>query len=282
MPSNLTSLTIVEEAFPGDNNVTQPDMPSGHEASITLSDTINIAKDRTRWIKAEICRQLMTASLGSKFLLSKKFPWNTIPVELTHQGMMMMGYPEDIILPGEYHASKSKGIANLTLKEASFGQQTRHILIQILISECPVVMGTYPPVDSIHAARHCLFTNRTSDHKKLAHEKPSKAITKRKGKTFQDASVFCDSPLTLSDDSGNSDSNGSTCLPNIPIGRPPAHKFKVVQLPKQQKVMKPKEVMSLISSDAKSGSGNGTTKANPNYKDKATSKKQKAKSEGSS
>lgn len=31
---------------------------------------------------------------------------------------MMEGYPEDMILPRKYHASKSKGIANLTLKKA--------------------------------------------------------------------------------------------------------------------------------------------------------------------
>jgi hypothetical protein len=143
-----------------------------------------------------------------------------------------------------------------------------------------VVMGARPPVDSIHAAGRRLFANSTSDRKGLAREKPSKAVTKRKGKTSQEAPTLRHSPLSLSDDSGDSDSDGP---PNIPIGRPPAREFKVVQLPKQQKVVKSKEVISLTSSDAQSGSEDETTKkADSDYEDKATSKKRKAKSEGGS
>lgn len=56
--SNLSSLAIVEEAFLGDNNITEPDVNNKCEASFTLTDTINISKDGTRWIKAEISHQL--------------------------------------------------------------------------------------------------------------------------------------------------------------------------------------------------------------------------------
>ncbi|KAG2114864.1 hypothetical protein DEU56DRAFT_705164, partial [Suillus clintonianus] len=127
---------------------------------------------------------------------------------LTRQGMMIKGYPEDVLLPGEYHASKSKGIANLTLKEASeviaalkagtmclkkvsqdeqgtsstyFIAAFRH-LTEILTSERPVVEGARPPADSVHTAGRRLFANGHSDRKGLAREKPSKAATKRKGK----------------------------------------------------------------------------------------------------
>ncbi|KAG1723674.1 uncharacterized protein EDB91DRAFT_1087746 [Suillus paluster] len=293
---NSMSLAIVEETFPGDNNVSQLDMPNKREASITLSDNINISKDGTRWIKAEIYRQLRTTpNLGGKFLSSKKFPWNTLPAELTCQGMMIKGYPEDVILPGEHHASKSKGIANLTLKEVgevimalkAGTMQLKKVSEdkqgKILTSECPVVEGACPPADSIHTAGHCLFANGKSDRNGLACEKPSKAVTKRKGKTSQKAPAFCTSPISLSDNSGDSNSDDPSGPPIKPIGRPPpSREFKVVVLPKQQmKVMKPKEVISLVSSNAQSD--NGTTKeADSNYEDKAVSKKWKAKSEASS
>ncbi|KAG2072059.1 hypothetical protein BDR04DRAFT_1117279 [Suillus decipiens] len=236
------------EAFPGDNIVTQPDMLSSCEALVALS------------------------------------------AELTHQGMMMKGYPEDVILPREYHASKSKGIANLTLKEASEvitalkagTMQLIEVLddkqAKILISECAVVMGACPPVDSVHAAGRRLFANGTSDCKGLACKKPSKAVTKRKDKTSQEVPAPHPSPLSLFNDSGDFDSDSSTHPSNRP--RPPAHEFKVVQLPKQWKVVKSKEVISLIPSNAQSGSEDGTTeKADSNYEDKAMSKKWKAKSE---
>ncbi|KAG1775775.1 hypothetical protein EV702DRAFT_1198981 [Suillus placidus] len=286
---NLTSLGIVEEAFPGDNSVVQPDVHNERNTSIALSDTIDISKDGTRWIKAEISRQL--ASLGGKFLSSKKFPWNTLPGELTRQGMMIKGYPEDVILPGEYHASKSKGIANLTLKEAGeviaalkagtmcLKKVSEDKQAQILISECPVVEGARPPADSVHPAGRRLFANGLSDRKGLAREKPSKAVTQRKGKTSQKAPAFRTSPISLSDDSNSDDAS------DPPIGRPPPRRpFKFAQLPKQQKeVVKQKEVISLVSSDAQSGSEDGATKkADSDYEDKAMSKKRKAKSEGGS
>lgn len=47
----------------------------------------------------------------------KNFPWKTLPGELIHLGMVIKGYPEDVLLPGGFHTSANKGIANLTLKE---------------------------------------------------------------------------------------------------------------------------------------------------------------------
>ncbi|KAG1856731.1 hypothetical protein F4604DRAFT_1530031, partial [Suillus subluteus] len=128
---------------------------------------------------------------------------------LTRQGMMITGYPEDVLLPGEYHASKSKGIANLTLKEAGeviaalkagtmsrrickvlfqlilllhFDIQAHFSTAMILTSELPVVEGARPPADSLHTSGRRLFANGQSDRKGLAREKPSKAVTKKKGK----------------------------------------------------------------------------------------------------
>ncbi|KAG1875854.1 hypothetical protein F4604DRAFT_1532960, partial [Suillus subluteus] len=118
-------------------------------------------------------------SLGGKFLSSKKFPWNTLPAELTRQGMMITGYPEDVLLPGEYHASKSKGIANLTLKEAGeviaalkagtmcLKKVSEDMQAMILTSELPVVEGARPPADSLHTSGRRLFANGQSDRKGL-------------------------------------------------------------------------------------------------------------------
>lgn len=154
---------------------------------------------------------------------------------------------------------------------------------KILTSECPVVEGARPRMDSIHATGHHLFTNGTSDHKELAYEKPSKALTKGKGKIPQKTPAFRSSPISLSDDSDNSNSDVPPAPPIKPIRPPLFHEFKVMVLLKQQKkVTKVKEVISLISSDAQSGSEDGTAKDNIDYEDKAASKKQKAKSEGSS
>lgn len=58
---------------------------------------------------------------GGKFQSDKNFPWKTLAAELIRLGMMIVGYPEDVLLPGGFHttANRSKGISNLTLKEAS-------------------------------------------------------------------------------------------------------------------------------------------------------------------
>lgn len=58
---------------------------------------------------------------GGKFLSDKNFPWKTLSAELIRLRMMIIGYPEDVLLPGGFHttANKSKGISNLTLKEVA-------------------------------------------------------------------------------------------------------------------------------------------------------------------
>ncbi|KAG1790542.1 uncharacterized protein HD556DRAFT_1446064 [Suillus plorans] len=231
---NLSSLVIVEEAFLGDNDVTEPDVNNECEASFALTDTINISKDGTRWIKAEISCQL-------------------------------------------------RGIAALKVGTMRLKKVLDSLQGKILASECPVVEGAHPPVDSIHVTGHYLFTNGTSNHKGLACKKPSKALTKRKRKIPQKAPAFRPSPISLSDDC---DSDAPPAPPIKPIGPPPFHEFKIVVLPKQQKkvkkIAKVKEVISLISSDAQSGSEDDTAKDNTNYEDKAASNKRQAKSEGSS
>ncbi|KAG1855716.1 hypothetical protein DFJ58DRAFT_841014 [Suillus subalutaceus] len=59
----------------------------------------------------------MTEHLGGQLSSKRNFPWKTFPAELIRLGMVIKGYPEDVLLPGEFHTTANKGIANLTLKE---------------------------------------------------------------------------------------------------------------------------------------------------------------------
>ncbi|KAG0695711.1 hypothetical protein DFH29DRAFT_256122 [Suillus ampliporus] len=161
---NLASLAIVEEAF---EDEIIPVQGNEHEASTTLSDTLDIPKDGIKWIKAKISRQI--DQLKGKLSSEKNFLWKTLPGELTRLGMVIKGYPEDVLLPGGFHTSVNKGIANLTLKEtgimiAALRARTMRIKkvsdatqAKLVTSDIPVLEGAPPAEDSCACSRTSPF-----------------------------------------------------------------------------------------------------------------------------
>ncbi|KAG1817888.1 hypothetical protein EV424DRAFT_1347781 [Suillus variegatus] len=162
-------------------------------------------------------------------------------------------------------------------------------IAKVLTSECPVVEGAPPAADLVHTAGHRLFVNGKSDHLGALHLKQSTATSISKGKTSKKASALPPSTTSLAD---KSDDKPSVAAPVHPQP-PPSREFKVVKRPTGQKKVY-KEVISLASSRELRGYGYrwGTEDLDENleesvildsdYQDDVSSKKQKAKSEGTS
>jgi hypothetical protein len=107
--------------------------------------------------------------------------------------MIIRGYPEDVLLPGDFHTTSNKGITNLTLKETGIliaalkagSMQVKRFprlrkvcfnlsyyvhaysgsffIALLLTSEMPVLEGAPPAEDSAHRGARCLFANGQSD-----------------------------------------------------------------------------------------------------------------------
>ncbi|KAG1796090.1 uncharacterized protein HD556DRAFT_1441928 [Suillus plorans] len=248
---NLTSLGVVEEAFDEDSIGIDANVRG---ASVPPSESLDISKHGIKWIKDELHRQI--DALGGKLTSNKIFPWKTLPSELTRMSMIIKGYPEDMLLPGGFHTTVNKGIANLTLKEtgiviAALKAGTMSIKkiaeakrAKVLTSECPVVEGAPPAADSF-----------------ILQDSTATSIVK--GKTSKKASALPASTTSLADESDDEPS---------------------VSAPKKVD----KEVISLASSDTPSGSEDldenleESVVLDSDYQDDVSSKKRKAKSEGAS
>lgn len=64
--SNLASLAVVEEAF---EDEVIPVQGNEHDGSTALLDSLDVPKDRIKWIKAEIARQIgMFGTFYGKFM----------------------------------------------------------------------------------------------------------------------------------------------------------------------------------------------------------------------
>ncbi|KAG1784330.1 uncharacterized protein HD556DRAFT_1315168 [Suillus plorans] len=279
---NLTSLGVVEEAFDEDSIGIDANVRG---ASVPPSESLDISKHGIKWIKDELHRQI--DALGGKLTSNKIFPWKTLPSELTRMSMIIKGYPEDMLLPGGFHTTVNKGIANLTLKEtgiviAALKAGTMSIKkiaeakrAKVLTSECPVVEGAPPAADSVHTAGRRLFVNGKSDRLGALRLKQSTATSIVKGKTSKKASALPASTTSLADESDDEPASS------------PSREFKVVKCPTGQKKVD-KEVISLASSDTPSGSEDldenleESVVLDSDYQDDVSSKKRKAKSEGAS
>ncbi|KAG1873169.1 hypothetical protein F4604DRAFT_1681218 [Suillus subluteus] len=297
---NLMSLGVVEEAFQDEIEIVQHNQSKAPIIEETTKECLDISKNGIPWIKQELAQQI--EKLGGKLSSKRNFPWKTLPAELICLGMIIKGYPEDVLLPGDFHTTSNKGIANLMLKEIGIlvaalkagsmqvKKASEAMQAKLLTSEMPILEGAPPAEDCAHRGGCHLFANGQSDCLGLPHAKPSAAATRMKKAPIKSHTSLA----TLSDDN-NSDDDSSV----QPILKPPLScKFKVVRPPKSQKKVKKdekkiikknikKEVISLVSSevsDACSGSekpeDDDNTKSNSDYEDdSAASKKRKAKSE---
>lgn len=143
----------------------------------------------------------------------------------------------------------------------------------------------------MHLAGRRLFANRKSDRQGAPRQKPSVAATKIKGKgKVSTKQTSHDPAISLSDDEFVEEAP-----PVRPIGPPPpSREFKVVKLLTSQKKVEKKvvkkasnkEVISLLSSDGRSGSEcpeeDGASNGHSDYEDDVSSKKRKARSDGTS
>lgn len=173
-------------------------------------------------------------------------------------------------------------------------------LAKLVTSEAPVLVCAPPAADSVHTAGHRLFANGKIDRQGPARQKASAAATRRKIDTSSrrtgKAPPSHTSLISLTDsddDSGNNDISDVNASPVKVINAhkdvvipPPSRKFTVVNRPKDQKKEKKQEVISLVSSDTQSPSGNliptGEEKDDSDYEDHVVSRKRKAKSEATS
>ncbi|KAG1758023.1 hypothetical protein EDB19DRAFT_2034058 [Suillus lakei] len=281
---NLTSLGVVEEAFKEEVIIAQ----CNQSEAPTTRECLDISKNGIQWIKQELARQI--EQLGGQLSSKRNFPWKTLPVELICLGMVIKGYPEDVLLPGGFHTTTNKGIANLTLKETGIfvaalkagtiqiKKASKATQAKLVTSEIPILEGKPPAVDCIHAGGRRLFSNGQSDHLGLPHAKLSVAATRQKVPTMKKKAptTLHTSPISLSNDNdsddNNSDVNPSTIRPilkpppscelNPSTVKPnPSCEFKVVRPPKSQtkdkkdkkKIVKnvKKKVISRVSSEAK-------------------------------
>ncbi|KAG2076592.1 hypothetical protein BDR04DRAFT_1149033 [Suillus decipiens] len=185
--------------------------------------------------------------------------------------MIIRGYPEDVLLPGNFHRTSNKGIANLTLKETGIfvvalkegSMQVKKVSeamqAKLLTSEMPILEGAPPTEDCIHRGGRRLFANGQSDCLGLPCAKPSVAATRMKKVPIKHTS-----PMTLSDDNCSDDDSSSQ------------KKDKKNIIKKNIK----KEVILLVSSEvsnAHSGSENPEddekAKSNSDYEDNSAASK---------
>ncbi|KAG2354978.1 hypothetical protein BDR07DRAFT_1493834 [Suillus spraguei] len=202
-------------------------------------------------------------------------------------------------------------VGTMSIKKVSEAKQA-----EVLTSECPVVEGAPPAANSVHTAGHCLFVNGKSDCLGALCLKQSAAT---KGQTLKKASALPPSATSLVDESNdepnmaapvrpqpppsqefkvvkhpmgqkkvdkevtpsttslvNESDDESNVAPPVHPQPPPSQEFKVAKCLMGQKKVD-KEVISLGSSDTPSGSDDLD-----DYQDDVSSKKQKAKSEGTS
>ncbi|KAG1719294.1 hypothetical protein EDD22DRAFT_963314, partial [Suillus occidentalis] len=287
---NLASLAIVEEAF---EDEIIPVKNDEREVSTALSDPLDcfsdpldISKDGIKWVKAEISRQIK--KLNGKLLSEKNFPWKTLPGELTCLGMVIKGYPEDVLLPGGFHTTVNKGIANLTLKETG-------IMIAVLRARTMCIKKVS---DDTQAKLVTSDIPVLEDRQGAPRQKPSMAIKgkgKGKGKGKVSTRQTSHHPTISLSDNESAEELDTIAPPARPIGPPPpSREFKVVKLPTSQKKVEKKvpkkvsnkEVISLLSSDGRSGSEcpeeDGASNGHSDYEDESSSKKRKARSDGTS
>ncbi|KAG1818703.1 uncharacterized protein BJ212DRAFT_1479689 [Suillus subaureus] len=279
---NLTSLGVVDEAFKDEAEIVQCNQSEAPIIKETTKECLDISKNGILWIKQELGQQI--EKLGSKLSSKRNFPWKTLPAELIRLGMIIRGYPEDVLLPGNFHTTSNKGITNLTLKETGIlimalkaglmqvKKVSKAMQAKLLTSKMPVLEGAPPTEDCTHRGGRHLFANGQSDRLGLPHAKPSAAATRMKKVPMKSHK----SPIILSDD--NNSDNDSSVQPILKP--PPSCEFKVVRLPKSQKKVKKdkkniikkivkKEVISLVSSEV-SNAHSGSEKPEDDNKAKKT------------
>ncbi|KAG1722591.1 uncharacterized protein EDB91DRAFT_1088075 [Suillus paluster] len=177
--------------------------------------------------------------LGGKLTVcSGNFPWKKLCSDLDHQGFVIEGYLEDILMPGETCSTnaRSKGIDNLNKQE------------QIIFAEA-LKSGTL------------LLANSIMDHEGPSHLQPSAATTKVRKPTSRQATPIA-LPIVVKDDSPTSaivhrknlvvsveipPAHKATAVPSNDI-IPPAHPFKVVRPPKSKAIAVPSNVITLNES----------------------------------
>ncbi|KAF8119594.1 hypothetical protein EV363DRAFT_1103297, partial [Boletus edulis] len=106
------------------------------------------------------------------------FPWTNLLNVFTTQGLVMKGWPDGVLMPGQlrHPGARTKGIADLINAERRRLQQVL-LAGQITVTKLsgrderravleynePVVIGAPPPPDSGHARAQQMYGNGTFD-----------------------------------------------------------------------------------------------------------------------
>ncbi|KAG2363350.1 hypothetical protein BDR07DRAFT_1483838 [Suillus spraguei] len=267
-----------------------------------FSDPLDISKDGIKWVKAEISRQISIEAVAN---VAEKFP------EDSTSGSSRVLDGQDIrrtccslvdFIPQSIKESRefdSEGDRIMMRVEGTYHVHQKGFLMirqaKLVTSDTPVLEGAPPAEDSVHTAGRRLFANGKSDRQGAPRQKPSVAVTKIKGKGKVSTRQTSHHPaISLSDDE-SAEELDTVAPPARPIGPPPPPgSFKVVKLPTSQKKVEKKvpkkasnkEVISLLSSDGRSGSEcpeeDGVSNGHSDYEDESSSKKRKARSDGTS
>ncbi|KAG9308808.1 hypothetical protein JVU11DRAFT_11433 [Chiua virens] len=157
----------------------QQDVKAAPQADVTVvndSDSV----DPTPCIKSGIIQLVRACGVDTTKLRGANFPWKTLLTFLAEKGLVMEGYPHDILMPGEKQSAttRMKGLNSLTLPQKRIlasalraNQVTlRRVadsreLAALVKNKSPVIVEEAPPPTSHHIHGRRMFSDGSIDHK---------------------------------------------------------------------------------------------------------------------
>ncbi|KAG2048873.1 hypothetical protein BDR06DRAFT_1012654 [Suillus hirtellus] len=250
---NLASLAVVEDTYSkGTLSINEDELPPKHKSAKVSADTPDAMKVDLDALKGGITA--LFKEFGGKLTVhSGNFPWKKLCSDLDHQGFIIEGYPEDILMPGETHSTntRSKGINDLdkrkqiilaeALKSGMLVIKHRPTGPEVKDNSQPVIIEEAPPLHSIHLCSQQLLANGIMDCEGPSHLQLSAATTKARK---SNGSVSITPPIVIKN---NSPTSAIVCQKNIivSVDIPLAHPFKVVRPPKSKVTPVPSDVITL-------------------------------------
>ncbi|KAG2104045.1 uncharacterized protein F5147DRAFT_775755 [Suillus discolor] len=253
-------------------------------------DDWRLQADHLQCIKGGI----VALELGGKLTIrSGHFPWKKLHGDFDHQGFVMEGYPEDVLMPGETRSTiRSKGINDLDKREQVILAEALKAGT-LVIKHCgngttdhkdksqshAVIMGEAPPPNSIHSQGRRLLANGVVDREGLPGLRPSTATTKvKKFKPLTGQKPApTQTPIVIDV------TPPSAAVPQkklvVSVDVPPSRPFKVVRYPKSKVMPVPTNTIAHDDS-VKASSGSEEDDSGSDYEEKAESHKRKAKASG--
>ncbi|KAI9453753.1 hypothetical protein HD554DRAFT_2179297, partial [Boletus coccyginus] len=222
---NHVSVETVKEAFDAESNQSKERKADQSPAPVALWAPLapsdrgeeHINNDIMTSIKDSMIALLQSARGDVSRFKRSTFPWTTLLNFLTMQGLVMKGWLDGVLMPGQlrHPGTRTKGIADLSNAERRRLQQALlagQITVDRLserderraVSEfnAPVIISAPPPPDSTHAKAQQMYGNSTLDFGGPERLPPTTAAMRIKQKRVPKATP--DDPIVITD-SGSDD-----------------------------------------------------------------------------